>query len=322
MSISHFSIALLTARRFPTKQTLNLPGIFSLRLSSYSSGRDRAPRKQHGEPNRSDTSQYVIPRTPPPNSSVKRDNSNSDSRVDRTSKFRRDEYPKNGKFREDSFSGRSQRRDGEFDSARGGKFNDRDRERSERRFDDGMNRREYGRSSTFERSDGKYKRNEDNTRYSTKPKYEQDSYNKVERFKQNEFDEDRGSRGSYSRSSESRRYPSRKYDEEEKTEPHYGYYDGDHLYGISSVLLALKANRRKISQLLVQADMGVKNKKDSEAAKEITTIASEKGIEIMELSKHDLNMISDNKPHQGFILRATPLEYEPIDTLDAETKPQ
>jgi hypothetical protein len=38
----------------------------------------------------------------------------------------------------------------------------------------------------------------------------------------------------------------------EKKEPPYGLFDGDHLYGISPVLMALSSNQREISELLIQ----------------------------------------------------------------------
>ena len=44
-------------------------------------------------------------------------------------------------------------------------------------------------------------------------------------------------------------------------EPSYGYYDGDHLYGVQPVRLALISKRRVISELLVQEGMDTKKKK-------------------------------------------------------------
>jgi 21S rRNA (GM2251-2'-O)-methyltransferase len=101
-----------------------------------------------------------------------------------------------------------------------------------------------------------------------------------------------------------------------RSEPVYGRYDGDHLYGIAPVKLALKAKRRKVSELLVQDDMDVENKKDSSGATEILKLAEENQIPIRHFSKHDLNMISDNRPHQGFILRAEPLQFIKMSALE------
>ena len=92
-------------------------------------------------------------------------------------------------------------------------------------------------------------------------------------------------------------------------------YDGDHLYGISPVRLALASMRRNVTELLVQDGMDLSEKKDEKAAREILTAAQNNGTPITYLSKHDLNMLSDNRPHQGFILRAKPLEFYKIEEL-------
>mmetsp|Transcript_27998 Transcript_27998/g.39837 ORF Transcript_27998/g.39837 Transcript_27998/m.39837 type:complete len:445 (+) Transcript_27998:10-1344(+) len=110
------------------------------------------------------------------------------------------------------------------------------------------------------------------------------------------------------------------YTREEKTEPVYGYYDGDHLYGIAPVRMALHGARRNISELLVQTITDLSNKKDETSAKEIISLAQKLSIPIREFSKHDLNMLSDNRPHQGFILRAKPLQFERILQLEPSDK--
>ena len=107
---------------------------------------------------------------------------------------------------------------------------------------------------------------------------------------------------------------------EEKKEPTYGYYDGDHVFGINSVRLAIGTGRRDIEELIMQEGMDLSNKKDSQSANEIVDIARQKGIPIREFSKHDLNMLSDNKPHQGFILRAKPLEFVKLSQLEKTEK--
>ena len=97
--------------------------------------------------------------------------------------------------------------------------------------------------------------------------------------------------------------------EEEDKEPVYGRYDGDHLYGVSPVLAALKNKRRKISELIVQEGKAVAKAQE----REIVTLAKELGIPTREFEKHDLNMMSGNRPHQGFVLRAQPLDYVSLD---------
>ena len=66
--------------------------------------------------------------------------------------------------------------------------------------------------------------------------------------------------------------------------------------------------------------MDSSNKKDSKAAKEISQMAKTSGITIREFSKHDLNMLVDNRPHQGFVLRAEPLKFTHLTHLDAIDK--
>jgi hypothetical protein len=97
-------------------------------------------------------------------------------------------------------------------------------------------------------------------------------------------------------------------------------YDGDNLYGISSILAALTAGKRtKIDELLIQEgfsdEKNHKEKKDQKAIKKILSIIEEKKISKKEVSKHVLNIISENRPHQGFILRTKPFEYQSIKTL-------
>ena len=92
-------------------------------------------------------------------------------------------------------------------------------------------------------------------------------------------------------------------------EPVYGFYDGDHIYGITPVLAALQAGKRNISELMLQQGLDASNKKDEKGATDIVRLAKERGVRVSEYSKHDLNMLTDNKVHQGFVLRAAPLEF-------------
>ena len=86
----------------------------------------------------------------------------------------------------------------------------------------------------------------------------------------------------------------------------------DHLYGVSPVRAALIADKRKMEALLVQEGMKMDAKKDKKGAFEIMSLAKKKEIPIQEFSKHDLNMLSSNRPHQGFILRAHPLTFRKL----------
>ncbi|CAA6663616.1 unnamed protein product [Spirodela intermedia] len=58
-----------------------------------------------------------------------------------------------------------------------------------------------------------------------------------------------------------------------------------------------------------------KKKKDKKGIEKILKMADEIGLTIKEASKHDLNMVVDNRPHQGLILDASPLEMVGIREL-------
>jgi hypothetical protein len=100
-------------------------------------------------------------------------------------------------------------------------------------------------------------------------------------------------------------------------EPEYGNYEGDHLYGISPILAALRSRRRKMDQLIIQSDLDgmAEKKKDGSAVEEILRLAKDQNIEIRQFNKYLLNNLSGQRPHQGFILRAKPLEFSPLDEL-------
>jgi hypothetical protein len=100
-------------------------------------------------------------------------------------------------------------------------------------------------------------------------------------------------------------------------EPEYGNYEGDHLYGISPILAALRSRRRKMEQLIIQSDLDgmAEKKKDGSAVEEILRLAKEQNIEIRQFNKYLLNNLSGQRPHQGFILRAKPLEFSPLEEL-------
>ena len=98
-------------------------------------------------------------------------------------------------------------------------------------------------------------------------------------------------------------------DEKSREKP-YGDYEGDHLYGINPIKAALLAGKRDFKEVLVQEGQSFAAKKDSKGAMEIMRLAKSLGVEVREIPKHDLNMLSGNRPHQGFILRASPLNFK------------
>ncbi|KAL4424564.1 hypothetical protein ABPG77_009148 [Micractinium sp. CCAP 211/92] len=92
-------------------------------------------------------------------------------------------------------------------------------------------------------------------------------------------------------------------------------WTGDALYGVSPVLAALQAGRRTVHALYLQDGMDLSKRKDKGAIQAAKRRAEELGARIEYASKHDLNMLSDNRPHQGIMLDCSTLEFEPMPAL-------
>ncbi|KAI9118934.1 hypothetical protein K1719_009609 [Acacia pycnantha] len=95
---------------------------------------------------------------------------------------------------------------------------------------------------------------------------------------------------------------------------------GEGIYGVGPVLAALSAGRREFYALYVQEGLDLssnnRKKKDKKGFERLLKIAEKIGLSVKELSKHDLNMVVDNRPHQGLVLDASPLEMVKIKELD------
>ncbi|KAI3447038.1 hypothetical protein Pfo_003703 [Paulownia fortunei] len=95
---------------------------------------------------------------------------------------------------------------------------------------------------------------------------------------------------------------------------------GEGIYGVGPVLAALSAGRREFYTLYIQEglDLSINNKKkkDKKGFEKVLKMAEKIGLSKKEVSKHDLNMIVDNRPHQGLVLDASPLEMVGIKELE------
>ncbi|KAK8535429.1 hypothetical protein V6N13_081560 [Hibiscus sabdariffa] len=95
---------------------------------------------------------------------------------------------------------------------------------------------------------------------------------------------------------------------------------GEGVYGVGPVLAALSAGRREFYALYVQEGLDLssnnRKKKDKKGFEKVFKMAEKLGLNVKEVSKHDLNMIVDNRPHQGLVLDASPLEMVKIKELD------
>ncbi|KAI3967722.1 hypothetical protein MKX01_039632 [Papaver californicum] len=95
---------------------------------------------------------------------------------------------------------------------------------------------------------------------------------------------------------------------------------GEGIYGVGPVLAALSAGRRELYTLHVQEGLDLssnnKKKKDKKGFEKVLKIAEKLGLTVIHTPKHDLNMIVDNRPHQGLVLDASPLEMVRLRELE------
>lgn len=89
----------------------------------------------------------------------------------------------------------------------------------------------------------------------------------------------------------------------------------DVVYGVSPVLAALAAGRRIINTLYVQESTDPSKRKDKTAIASAIAKAKELSADVKMASKHDLNMITENRPHQGLVLDASALDFEHVDAM-------
>ncbi|KAG0485009.1 hypothetical protein HPP92_009088 [Vanilla planifolia] len=92
------------------------------------------------------------------------------------------------------------------------------------------------------------------------------------------------------------------------------------VYGVGPVWAALKVRRREFYALYVQEGLDLsesnRKKKDKKVLEKILKVSEKIALKVIEVSKHDLNMAVDNRPHQGLVLDASPLEMVDIKDLD------
>lgn len=96
--------------------------------------------------------------------------------------------------------------------------------------------------------------------------------------------------------------------------------EGEALYGVAPIRAALLAERRKLHTLYVQESL-VENvasgkRKDKQAVNWILNRAHNLEMKVETVSKQNLNLLVDNRPHQGLVLDASPLELVPCEYLE------
>ena len=90
---------------------------------------------------------------------------------------------------------------------------------------------------------------------------------------------------------------------------------GDVLFGVFPILNSLKAHRRQIHALYVLSSLEVSKRKDAAAVRQVFKLATELDVPVLKVERHDLNLLSEDKVHQGLVLDCSPLEWTLLDTL-------
>ncbi|MEW5314141.1 MAG: hypothetical protein WDW38_005660 [Sanguina aurantia] len=88
---------------------------------------------------------------------------------------------------------------------------------------------------------------------------------------------------------------------------------GEVLYGVNPVQAAFRCDRRTAYALYVFENMDMGKRKDAGAVEEVIAAAKQRGAVVHYVGKHDLNLLSDSRPHQGLVLDCSPLSWEPLD---------
>lgn len=90
----------------------------------------------------------------------------------------------------------------------------------------------------------------------------------------------------------------------------FGKLKGEIVFGVSPVLSALEARRRNIYQLFIAKSKDCKNQRVVAALDRASSMAKVQGVKIRHITRHELNIFTGNRPHQGLALDCSPLDFE------------
>ena len=86
---------------------------------------------------------------------------------------------------------------------------------------------------------------------------------------------------------------------------------GEALYGLNPVREALASGRREVHQVWVQEGS------DAASDQSLLRAVDALGLAVERVSKHDMNMLTNSRPHNGVVIDASRLDPTPIDSLPA-----
>ncbi|KAJ1512292.1 hypothetical protein HMI54_015818 [Coelomomyces lativittatus] len=95
--------------------------------------------------------------------------------------------------------------------------------------------------------------------------------------------------------------------------------DTDLLFGVNAILSALQANKRKFIKAYFPKDVaeisGTRQPPVRDELQKIKTLLNERKIPIEFKYKYELKKLSENRPHNGVLLEASPLTFTSVSAL-------
>ncbi|KXZ51241.1 hypothetical protein GPECTOR_13g728 [Gonium pectorale] len=88
---------------------------------------------------------------------------------------------------------------------------------------------------------------------------------------------------------------------------------GEALYGVFPVLAALRAKRRTVHRAFLFESIDLSKRKDAGLIRQIESLCATAGVPVTRTGRHELNLMSHDRPHQGLVLDVSPLEWAPRD---------
>jgi 21S rRNA (GM2251-2'-O)-methyltransferase len=87
---------------------------------------------------------------------------------------------------------------------------------------------------------------------------------------------------------------------------------GEIIFGVSPVLSALEARRRNVYQLFIVESIDFKNQRVAAALDRARFMAKTQGVRVRNVTRHEINNFTGNRPHQGLALDCSPLDFDTL----------
>ncbi|KAG2443921.1 hypothetical protein HXX76_002261 [Chlamydomonas incerta] len=88
---------------------------------------------------------------------------------------------------------------------------------------------------------------------------------------------------------------------------------GEALYGVFPVLAALRAGRRKVHRAFMFESIDLSKRKDAGLIRQVEALCEAAEVDVVRVGRHELNLMSHDRPHQGLVLDVAPLTWTHMD---------